>query len=274
MGHVQVERLAAAHRLVQGLERLARDGLGEENVLPVILGQVLHRHVVPLFGGVAEVLGPVIRARHPVYRTGHVHHETHVVGRCARGSRGRPVGFSHVDGVVTRIAQVPDHRGGHLHAGDVLRSGPVRAKPVDVPVRPRQRVRIRGIVLLIGKETAVHPVAGDIPQGRCPVGDARMGGVHARHHGRSRGRRHRTCVSTGQDDAFLRQPLHVGRMEMQVTGIDLFAVRHAGIHPAVVVDEEENDVGFLFGQGRHCWRQEGHPQKGRFPDAHTHGMLS
>ena len=273
MGHVQVERLAAAHRFLQRLERLARDGFREENVLPVILRHVLHGHIVPLFGGVAEVLGSIIRARHTVHRTRHIHHETHVVGRCTRSSGGRPVGFSHVDGVVACIAQMPHHRGGYLHAGDTLRTGPVRAKPVDVPVRPPQRIRIRGIVLLIGKETAVHPVAGDIPQGGCPVGDTHVGGVHAGHHGRTRRRGHRAGIGAGQDYAFARQPLHVGRMEMQVAGIDFLAVRHAGIHPAVVVHQEKDDIGSLFGQGRHCRRQEGRPQKGRFPNDHMHGSV-
>ena len=41
------------------------------------------------------------------------------------------------------------------------------------------------------------------------------------------------------------QPIHVGRMEPQIVRIDLLAVSDRAVHPAHIVHEKKDDVGFV-----------------------------
>ena len=72
-----------------------------------------------------------------------------------------------------------------------------------------------------------------------------MGGVHAREQAGARRRRDRTGIGAGQDNALASQPIHVGRMEPQIVRIDLLAVSDRAVHPAHIVHEKKDDVGFV-----------------------------
>ena len=272
MRQIQVERLAPAYRFLQGLEGLAGKGLRQEDVLPVVFDHVLHGRHVPQLGFISEVIRSQITLRQAGVRAGYVHEETHVVRRGAGGSGRCPVGFPYVDGVVARITQQAHHRGGRLDIIYSLGQGAVGAESVDIPVRTTENI---GLQFFVHRRSvlAAHGIGRLVARHGNPVRNVGMDGVHAGHQACARRRGYRTGIGMGKQDTLLRQPLHVGGMELAVAGIDLVAIGHRTLRPTIIVHEEKDDIGSLFGQGRHCRRQEGRPQKGRFPNVHMHGSV-
>ena len=64
------------------------------------------------------------------------------------------------------------------------------------------------------------------------------------------------------NDALLRQPLHVGGIKLAVAGIDLVAIGHRTLRPAIIVNEEKDDIGLFGPGGKTSGRSEGCQQQG------------
>ena len=147
--------------------------------------------------------------------------------------------LAHMDGVVARVAEEADHRRRHLH---VRRRGEsLGAEAVDVPFRAPEDVRVQ--FLIHGGAVLAADGVGWLVLGHGgPVGDVTVDGVHPGHQaGAGRGR-DRAGIGLREDDPLLGEPLHVRGVELAVAGIDLLAIGDGALRPAVVIDQEEDDI--------------------------------
>ena len=258
MRHIEEERFAVLNRVFERFERLARERFGQMHARAVILGHVLHGEHVPLLGSVAVVVLALVAAGHTRHVARHVDDESHIIGARARRTGRRPMRLPHMNGKITGVFEQLRQRRGVLRMFDSRN----RTHPVDVPCRTNQSIR-RILLDFAGfhRHGAARRIAGRIPRHSRPVGNSRMGGVHARQQAGTRRRRDRTGVRAGQDDAFAGQTIHVGRMKPQVVRIDLLAVGHRAVRPTHIVHEKKDDIGLIaFRQnGGGSQQRQAHP---------------
>ena len=229
--HVEVERLPVRDRLLDGLDGLPREGLGQVDVLPVIRLQARH---VPDEGGRigapcgTEVLFAPVAARPARAMTGDVHVETKIQGILAWCVLGAEMRLSHVDGAIASGSQ---QRGQWCGLHRPLNAG-VGADAVKVPVGRLDTLAraVRRAVLSQG------PVRHAVPRH-----------VHARQRADPRGGTDRRGIGLRELHPFVGEPLHVRRVIAAVQCGGFRMERNGGLLPSHVIHEEEDDVGSVGG---------------------------
>ena len=285
VGEVEVEGLAGGglEVAVDGLEAFVREGVGEEDVVVVVVAFVEPRH--PPFLGVEFVHDAVFvvtaGARRPAdLASGDVHVEAEGSGVGAGGGAalagflvvggGSPVGFSAMDGVVAGFLE---EGGEPFGVGEGARhavgQGGVAGGRLAITLlgRPQPRRTAGAFGLGAGGLHPIHRPCGRVERLKAieavvrgidverPVGDAVARRVHATHQRASRGGANGVCVGVGEEHSFVRHALHVRGVVAAVQAGDhrlaVFPTEgKRGVLPAHVVHKEQHNVGaFPFGRG-------------------------
>ena len=242
--HVEVERLAVGHGPVHGLIGLDGQGLGQINILAMVLIQPGHVPYPTAFaeGGAVVVLAEV--AAGPASRvSGDVDVEAQVPRILAGRTLGPEMGLAHVNRPIAGLLQ--QHRQRHgMHGSLHARLG---TQSVEVPVG-----RLDYRMIRVGRAVfAQRPVGNPVPNRAQPGHQA---------HPRRRADRTRVCLR--KLHPLRRQPLHIRRPVAPIELSDFRMERHRRILPAHVVDKEEDDVGARRLGGRGSARHAGHQADG------------